>query len=93
MPRPGTSTTRGYGRPHRRLRAALAPLVATGTVTCWRCGKLIAVGAAWDLGHDDDDPTHTRYRGPEHRGPCNRSAGARKGNAMRAPVVFVRPVR
>lgn len=92
MPRPGTPAERGYDHAHRRLRAALAPVVATGTVVCWRCGLLIAGDAPWDLGHDDEDPTR-KTKGPEHRGPCNRAAGARKGNAKRAAGGFVRPVR
>lgn len=70
-----------YGYAHKQLRAKWAPLVAAGTVVCWRCGRLIPPGAPWDLGHSDVDPT--AYRGPEHAGPCNRRAGAVKGNRMR----------
>ncbi len=89
MPRArDTTTRRGYGAGHQKLRAALAPAVATGTVACWRCGHLILPGQAWDLGHDDHDRSVTR--GPEHRhrtAHCigNRGAGAAKGNAMRQP--------
>lgn len=75
-----------YGHAHRRLRAQLAPLVATGTVICWRCERPITPdpavrGHGWDLGHDDDAGA---YRGPEHAGPCNRSSAAVRGNAARA---------
>lgn len=71
-----------YGHAHRRLRAQLAPLVATGTVTCWRCGDLIAAGERWDLGHADDGT----YRGPEHAGRCNRSAAAYAANNLATPI-------
>lgn len=64
---------RGYGRAHRALRASWAPRVRTGREACARCGELIAVGAAWDLGHDDHD--RTRYKGPEHAS-CNRATRA-----------------
>ena len=70
----GTRQQRGYGTAHTKLRAQWAPKVATGTVTCWRCGKRIPPGSEWDLGHDDDD--RTRYRGPEHLA-CNRSAAGK----------------
>ena len=64
-----------YDWRHRKLRAALAPSVAAGGVTCWRCGKPIKPGERWDLGHDDDDPT--RYRGPECL-RCNRGTSGRR---------------
>lgn len=77
-----TTTARGYGYTvHQKLRQQWAPKVATGTVTCWRCGKLIGRTEPWDLGHDDHD--RTRYRGPEHA-RCNRSAAASLGNRARA---------
>lgn len=80
--RRATTTQRGYGSGHKRMRAQWAPKVATGTVTCWRCGELIAPDDPWDLGHDDDD--RSIYRGPEHAGPCNRSAAAKRSNRRRA---------
>jgi hypothetical protein len=65
-----------------RLRRQLAPVVAGGGVTCWRCGQRIAPGQAWDLGHRVDvalggnpfdvAPEH-RWRTPSC--PGNRSAG------------------
>lgn len=66
---------RDYGYGHQQVRARLAPIVATGTARCARCGELIAPGAAWDLGHDDWD--RTRYSGPEHR-KCNRATAAHR---------------
>lgn len=69
-----------YRTAHQRERAAWAPLVAAGTVRCWRDGELIAPGEPWDLGHRDGLPSH-----PEHA-TCNRSAGARAGNRSRNPI-------
>ena len=62
----GTPAERGYDQAHKAERARLAPLVATGSVKCWRCGGYIAAGSPWDLGHDDRD--RTVHRGPEHVG-------------------------
>lgn len=71
-----TSAKPRYGRPHARLRAQWAPLVAAGGVMCARpnCGRLIAPYEPWDLGHVDGDPT--RIAGPEHR-RCNRATAGR----------------
>jgi hypothetical protein len=66
----GTRQQRGYDAEHDRLRALWAPRVATGTVHCWRCDRLIAPGSDWHLGHND---TRTRHEGPEHA-HCNLSA-------------------
>lgn len=75
------TSARGYGSAHQRQRKAIAAKLKAGAVlTCWRCGGALVQGMAWDLGHDDQD--RSLYRGPEHR-KCNRSAGARMGNAMR----------
>lgn len=71
----GDTTRRGYGTTHQRTRAHWKPIVATGTVACWRCGELIAKGAPWQLGHDDA----RRTRGPEHQ-LCNLQAAAAKTN-------------
>jgi hypothetical protein len=81
MPRNGDTTARGYGHDHQAERARWAPAVAHGVIPCTRCGHLIAPGAYWDLGHDDND--RSRWTGPEHR-RCNRAAGARKGNRLRS---------
>jgi hypothetical protein len=69
-----SSTARGYGRAHRKLRTHWAPIVAMGRVACARCGHLIARGEPWDLGHDDVD--RSVYRGPEHAA-CNRATAGR----------------
>lgn len=70
----------GYGAQHRKLRARWAPLVATGTVACWRCSRLIERGARWHLGHDDQD--RTKYRGPEHV-RCNLSGASAEAHRRR----------
>ncbi|GAA4627294.1 hypothetical protein GCM10023113_27700 [Cellulomonas oligotrophica] len=70
-----------YGPEHRAVRAAWAPAVERGEVTCARCGHPIAPAAAWDLGHVDGGRPD-EYQGPEHR-RCNRGAGARTANRRR----------
>lgn len=76
-----TTKQRGYGAPHRAERERWRPLVESGQTICWRCGLPIRADAPWDLGHDDND--RTIWRGPEHRGRCNRSSAATRGNRMR----------
>jgi hypothetical protein len=75
-----STTARGYGWSHQRLRAALIAAYSP-TDPCWRCGFPLG---PWpqllDLGHVDGDKT--RYAGLEHR-RCSRSAGARYGNQLR----------
>lgn len=75
----GSTTGRGYGYDHQRVRAKLAPWVATGEAVCARCGEFIAAGVPWDLGHTVD---RRSYTGPEHR-RCNRREGAVRGNRAR----------
>lgn len=69
-----STADRGYGPLHRALRRRWEPQVRVGAVDCARCGRRIAPGDAWDLGHSDD---RRSYTGPEHAS-CNRSA---RGNA------------
>lgn len=82
--------TRRRGRADQAARAALAPLVASGRAICHRCQQPIRPDEPWDAGHLDDlalggDPAGPVA--PEHRGRCNRSAGARLGNQLRrAPL-------
>lgn len=78
--------TRTTGSRITRLRAHWSPIVATGTVSCRRCGDPIRPDQAWDLGHDHDlilggNPNGRMW--PEHAGE-NRSAGATLGNQLRA---------
>lgn len=79
MARQGSTSARGYGFDHQRVRAQLIPLVAAGGVVCARCGRLISPGVPWDLGHTED---RRAYTGPEHR-RCNRSEGGRRGGRAR----------
>ena len=44
-----------YGAVHERERQRWVRRVRAGGVCCWRCGRLIVPGAAWDLGDVDED--------------------------------------
>lgn len=72
----GRRQQRGYDADHDRLRAAYAPAVARGEVTCWRCDQPIRPDEPWDLGHDNGV-----HRGPEHANRCNRSAAGKAAHA------------
>ena len=74
-----STTSRGYGNQHQKIRKALASLVETGDMTCARCGERILPGTPWDLGHDDFD--RTVWTGPEHR-RCNRATANRSNRRM-----------
>jgi hypothetical protein len=52
-PREASSTARGYGKVHRRLRAKWKPRVEAGGVNCARCGRPIGRGEPFDLAHDE----------------------------------------
>lgn len=76
-------------RRHKGLRAKLAPIVASGRALCAEIvcleerdgrSRRILPGTPWDVAHSDDGLT---YKGPAHA-RCNRSDGARRGNAKRA---------
>lgn len=76
MPRRGTTTARGYGYRHRKLRDHIAHQIRNGApIICWRCNEPIPAGTPWDLGHDDHD--RSIYRGPEHI-RCNRATAGRR---------------
>lgn len=82
--RPGVEHMKRYGSAHQRLRAKWAPIVATGEVKCWRCNEPIGPDEAWDLGHGDGQ-ARDQYRGPEHRGRCNRATATHLAAARRRP--------
>ena len=44
----GTTTERGYGAEHRRIREAVKLVVLSGKATCWRCGRAIHPLEPWD---------------------------------------------
>lgn len=75
MPKVGSTSERGYGTRHQRIRKQYAAQVKAGQAQCWRCGLPIPPDSEWDLGHDDHD--RTKYKGPEHI-KCNRSTNGRK---------------
>ena len=74
-PTRATTTERGYGWNHQRLRARLEPVVRSGNAVCVRCGEPILPNEKWDLGHHDYD--RNQYTGAEHRA-CNRSTAGRR---------------
>ena len=73
----GTTTERGYGSTHQRIRAHLQRRMDAGeTFTCWRPGCERPIDPTdWHLGHDDHD--RTLYRGPECV-PCNTATSSRR---------------
>jgi hypothetical protein len=78
-------TGRQRGVRDQRVRLALAPAVASGTVLCPRCGDPIRPDEPWDVGHvlalaEGGHPAGPRR--PEHAA-CNRRAGAQMVNARR----------
>jgi hypothetical protein len=75
--RPST-TARGYGNNHQKLRERWRRQVERGEVRCARCGRFIQPGQAWDLDHDDLD--RSQYLGPSHQA-CNRAAARRRAAA------------
>jgi hypothetical protein len=66
---PASTSARGYGAAHQRLRRTLAPYVAAGVASC-ASGGIILPGERWDLGHVDG--RRDQYAGVEHRS-CNRA--------------------
>lgn len=71
------SNQRGYGYQHQRLRRAL--LADAIGRDCPHCGLPMLAGEPLDLDHTTD---RNGYRGMAHAS-CNRSEGAKRGNAMR----------
>ena len=74
-----TRAARQLGTRHRQERARIGVLVRGGKAVCVLCGLPIEKDALWDLDHK---PDLSGYRGPTHQS-CNRSDGAKRGNAKR----------
>lgn len=68
----GSSSQRGYDAKHQAERREWAPLVASGSVACWRCNEPVC--DPWDLGHCDND--RSIRHGPECA-RCNRATQGR----------------
>ena len=81
-----------YGYSYQKTRAQWKLKVDRGEVHCARCGKWIAPGTPWDLGHDDND--RGVIRGPEHR-KCNRATAGRQTQRRKfvAPIPIERSSR
>ena len=75
---PGATTAGGWGEPHQRRRAAIAPIVNAGKAVC-RCNQPIWPGQEWHLDHND---ASDGYLGVAHA-RCNLAAGAHKANGKR----------
>ena len=77
-----------YDSTHDAERAAWAPIVAQGVVSCRRgpaCRApqlLILPGEPWDLGHPD--AACRAPKAPEHEA-CNRATATHKAEARRRP--------
>ena len=81
-----TTSERGYGYEHQKLRAALLPYAygkpCPHIDTDPLCPGLMQPGQDLDLDHTDD---RAAYRGMAHAS-CNRRAGGRKGRARQVAV-------
>jgi hypothetical protein len=72
----GSSTARGYGSRHKRLRSEWQARIDSGkNVYCWRCKTKRITGTHWHLGHNDTD--RRMYMGPECV-PCNTATSGRR---------------
>jgi hypothetical protein len=79
-----STTERGYGNMHAKLRRQLAPIVARGDAYCMEpvclmVTRHIPAGTPWDLAHNRETGG---YRGPAHQ-RCNRSEGAHHLNGFK----------
>src|SRR4051812_42234608 len=74
----GASTSeRGYGREHQKVRAQWRMVVESGDADCCLCGLPIDPREQWHLDHT---PDRDGYRGAAHA-LCNMIDGARRGAA------------
>lgn len=76
-----TTTQRGYGARHQRLRLRWKRLLAQeGQLPCARCHQPIRPTDEWELDHDDDN--RDLYIGISCKA-CNRRAGGQKAQRVR----------
>ena len=80
MKRKPSTSRRGYGYLHKRLRERLKPFVEAGLARCARCGEPIEPGTPFDLGHVDGSGK-TQYQGVEHR-RCNRATATHRARKV-----------
>lgn len=85
---PLSTTRRGYGSDHQRLRKQWARIVEAGEAHCARCGRAIQPGTPWALDHRDD---RQGYLGPSHQ-RCNQAAANRKRSRRAAVRLADKPV-
>ena len=79
-----STTARGYGAKHQKLRAKLLP--TAWYTPCVRCGQPMLPGQKLHLDHND---TRTGYLGFSHAW-CNKRAGAKKGNRISNRITLSR---
>jgi hypothetical protein len=89
-----TTTNRGYGNEHQRLRAQWQQVINQGhgichAIVCLEPTRQIPPGTPWDLGHT---PDRTTWTGPEHP-RCNRSEGGRRGRQRQTARKTWKPKR
>jgi len=83
----GTTSQRGYGTAHQKLRRTWLHRISTENIHCSRCDKPINPNDNWDLDHTND---RTGYNGPAHA-HCNRGATPRFfENAIPDPSAAIR---
>jgi hypothetical protein len=81
MRRLASTSGRGYGTEHQRLRAQLLASYQPGITMCWRCQQPISdPPSRIHLGHDDND--RRVWRGLEHL-ICNITAANRNRKRKR----------
>ena len=81
------------GAPVTKLRRIYAARIQAAyeqgePLTCPKCSQPITPEQEWDLGHqlalsEGGNPWDQKNIRPEHRGPCNRAAGARLTNEIK----------
>lgn len=72
-----------FQRNSRLVRAQVRRAWKIGTdVSCWRCGRVLEPGSAFDVGHLDPDGGPGRSNLAPECVRCNRREGGRRGAAI-----------